>query len=52
MDNTERIAEEILKKNLGKTLIQWIKKVNEIKLDRHNGSDNSIKDGTSSGHQH
>ena len=47
MDNIEGITESELRKDLGITLIMWIRTVNEKKRNNHNGSDTSIKNGRS-----
>jgi hypothetical protein len=43
MDNTENSAYDDQSRNLGQTLIQWIKRVNAKKIRKNNAADDSAK---------
>jgi hypothetical protein len=49
MENTRQLTDDNLRKDLGKNLIHWIRKVQEKRINRYNGSDNSYKNGMSTG---
>lgn len=48
MDYTEQASEENQGKNLGMTLIQWIRMVNAKKLEKNKQPERSLKNGRSS----
>ena len=52
MDNTENLTGENPRKNFGITLIEWIRIVNNKKLNRDKQSENSSKNGQSSSTGH
>jgi hypothetical protein len=45
MDNGKRITDDDLRKNLGSTLIQWVKTVKEKRSDRNNYLNNLLVNG-------
>ena len=48
MDNTDQASEENQGKNLGMTLIQWIRMVNTKKFEKNIRPGKSLKNGKSS----
>jgi hypothetical protein len=49
MDNTQQLPDNNSGKNLGTTLIDWIRMVNRKNLSKNREPENSLKNGQSSG---